>query len=171
MFVGFPTLEHATCSCPCEKHGSQCCLAFRETSPRKDETGLEGRRRYHINTGASDTDTHTWLSGLAALCCHPVSETYRWNDGEGWEGERMCCPYTAYERRTDEGSIGFSLSFVKMQWNCKSNSLFTSFPSHQVSIFTHMHSVPFSAFSMHYARCTSRPWRHTNTRRITDIMQ
>jgi len=52
MFVGFLTLEHATC----EKHGSQCCRAVRETFPRKDETGREGRRRY-INTGASDTDT------------------------------------------------------------------------------------------------------------------
>jgi len=97
------------------------------------------------------------------LCCHPVSETYRWKDGEGWEGERMCCPLTAYGRRTDEGSIGFTLSFVQMQCNCKCSSLFTSFPSHQVSIFTHMHSVHFSAFSMHYALCTSRPWRHTNT--------
>ena len=37
-----------------------------------------------------------------------------------------------------------------MQCNYKCNSLFTSFPSHQVSIFTHMHSVHFSAFSMHY---------------------
>jgi hypothetical protein len=60
MFVGFPTLEHVTYSCPCEKYGSQCCHAFRETFPRKDETGWEGRRRY-INTGASDTDTHVTL--------------------------------------------------------------------------------------------------------------
>jgi len=51
MFVGFPTLEHATYSCPFEKHGSQCCHAVRETFPRKDETGWEGRRRFHINTG------------------------------------------------------------------------------------------------------------------------
>jgi len=58
-----------------------------------------------------------------------------------------------------------------MQCSCKCNSLFTSFPSHQVSISTHMHSVHFSAFSMHYAQCTSCPWRHTNTRRITNITQ
>jgi peptidyl-tRNA hydrolase len=57
MSVGFPTLEHATYSCPCEKHGSQCCHAVGETFPRKDETGFEGRRRY-INTWASDTGTH-----------------------------------------------------------------------------------------------------------------
>jgi hypothetical protein len=50
-----------------------------------------------------------------------------------------------------------------MQCNFKCNSLFTSFPSHQVSISTHMYAVHFSAFSMHYALCTSRPWRHTNT--------
>ena len=50
-----------------------------------------------------------------------------------------------------------------MQCNCKGNSLFTSLPFHQVSISTHMHSVHFSAFSVHYAQCTSRPWRHTNT--------
>jgi hypothetical protein len=37
--------------------------------------------------------------------------------------------------------------------------------------FSHMHSVHFSAFSMHYAQCKSRPWRHTNMRRITDITQ
>jgi hypothetical protein len=61
MFVGFPTLEHATYSSPCQKHESQCCRAVRETSPRKDETDREGRKRYHINTGASDTDTHVTL--------------------------------------------------------------------------------------------------------------
>jgi len=61
MFVEFPTHEHATYSCPCQKHGSQCCYAVRETSPTKDETGCEGRRRYHINTEASDTDTHVNL--------------------------------------------------------------------------------------------------------------
>jgi len=50
-----------------------------------------------------------------------------------------------------------------MQCHCTCNSLSTSFPSHQVSISTHMHSVHFSSFSMHYAQCTSRPWRRTNT--------
>ena len=59
MFVGFPTLEHAIYSCPCGKHGSQCCHAVRETFPRKDGTGW-GRRRY-INTGTTDTDTHVTL--------------------------------------------------------------------------------------------------------------
>ena len=49
-----------------------------------------------------------------------------------------------------------------MQRNCKYNSLFTFFPSHQVSISTHMHSVHFSTFSMHYAQCTSHLWHHTN---------
>jgi hypothetical protein len=59
MFVGFLTLQHATYSCPCEKHGSQCCHAIYKTFPRKDETGWERRRRFHVNTGASDTHTHT----------------------------------------------------------------------------------------------------------------
>jgi len=54
MLVGFPTLEHATYSCPYEKHGSQCCHTVCETFPRKEETGWGGRRRY-INIGASDT--------------------------------------------------------------------------------------------------------------------
>jgi hypothetical protein len=170
MFVGFPTLEHATYSCPCQNQGSQCCHAVRETSPRKDERGWEGRSRYHINMGLP-THTYTWLSGLTPLCCHRVSETYRWKDGKGWWGERMCCPYTAYGRRTDEVSIGFTLSFEQMHCNCNCNLLFISFPSHQVSIFTHMHSVHFSAFSMHYIQCTSRSWRHTNTYHNTDIMQ
>jgi hypothetical protein len=39
MFVGFPTLEHATYSCPCEKYGSQSCHAVCEIFPRKDKTG------------------------------------------------------------------------------------------------------------------------------------
>jgi hypothetical protein len=59
MFVVFPTLEHATYSCPCEKHGSQCCHTVCETFPRKYETGFEGQRRFHVNTEASDTHTHT----------------------------------------------------------------------------------------------------------------
>jgi len=70
IFVGFPTLEHGTYSCPCEKHGSQYCHAVRETFPRKDETGLEGRKRY-INTGASDTDTQVILMvGSTVLSSH-----------------------------------------------------------------------------------------------------
>jgi len=40
-----------------------------------------------------------------------------------------------------------------MQCNCKCNSLVTSFPSHQVSIFTHTHSIHFSAFSLHNPPC------------------
>jgi hypothetical protein len=43
--------------------------------------------------------------------------------------------------------------------NCNCNSLFTSFLSHQVSIFTHMHSVHFSALSMHYPQCKALPVR------------
>jgi hypothetical protein len=42
-----------------------------------------------------------------------------------------------------------------MQYNCKCNSLVTSFPSHQVSIFTHTHSVHFSAFSLHNLPCVT----------------
>ena len=40
-----------------------------------------------------------------------------------------------------------------MQCNYKCNSLFTSFPSHQVSIFRHMHSIHYSAFSLHNPSC------------------
>jgi len=42
-----------------------------------------------------------------------------------------------------------------MQCNCKCNSLVTSLPSHQVSIFTHVHSVHFSAFSLHNSMCVT----------------
>ena len=35
------------------------------------------------------------------------------------------------------------------------NSLVTSFPSHQVFIFTHTHSVHFSAFSLHNPPCVT----------------
>ena len=72
MFVGFPTLEHATYSCPCEKHGSQCCHAVRETFPRKDETGSEGRRRFHVNTGAFDTQAR-------------AREHAHTRDSQGWQ--------------------------------------------------------------------------------------
>jgi hypothetical protein len=58
-------------------------------------------------------------------------------------------------QRTEENSIGFTLSFVQMQCNCKCNSLVTSFPSHQFSIFTHTHSVHFSAFSLHNPPCVT----------------
>ena len=42
-----------------------------------------------------------------------------------------------------------------MQCNCKFNSLVTSIPSHQVSIFTHTYSVHFSAFSLHNPLCVT----------------
>ena len=44
------------------------------------------------------------------------------------------------------------------------NSLFTSFLSHQVPIFAHMHSVHFSAFCMHYPQCTTLTVRTRNCR-------
>jgi len=50
MFVGFPTLKHATCSCPREKHGSQCCHVVRETFPRKDET-VRRSKKVHKHRG------------------------------------------------------------------------------------------------------------------------
>ena len=51
-----------------------------------------------------------------------------------------------YGIRTDKGSICFS-SYL---YNC--NSLFTRLLSHHVFVFTHMLSVHFSAFFMHYPR-------------------
>ena len=36
-----------------------------------------------------------------------------------------------------------------MQCNCMCNSLVTFFSSHQVSIFTHAHSIHFCVFSLH----------------------
>jgi len=48
-----------------------------------------------------------------------------------------------------------------MQCNC--NSLFTSFPSHQVSIWTRVHSF-FSALSMHYPQCKALAVRKRNCR-------
>jgi hypothetical protein len=44
---------------------------------------------------------------------------------------------------------------------CKKN---TSFLSDQVFIFTHVHSVHFSAFSMHYPQCKTLPVRTRNCR-------
>jgi len=42
-----------------------------------------------------------------------------------------------------------------MQCNFKSNSLVTSFPSHQVSIFTNTHSFHISAFSLRNPPCVT----------------
>ena len=39
---------------------------------------------------------------------------------------------------------------ARIKCNCSCNSVFTSFLSHQVSIFTHLHSFHFSALCMHY---------------------
>jgi hypothetical protein len=47
-------------------------------------------------------------------------------------------------------------------YNCK--SLFTCFLSDQVFIFTHMLSVYYSAFCMHYPRCNTLPVRTRNCR-------
>jgi hypothetical protein len=41
--------------------------------------------------------------------------------------------------------------------NCNCNCLFTCFLSHKICIFTHMHSVHFTAFFMHYPVCTTPP--------------
>jgi len=57
--------------------------------------------RKHFGFPQTHTQTHTWLSGLAALCCHLVSETSRWNDGKGWKVESMCVP----RQRTEEDRL------------------------------------------------------------------
>jgi len=49
---------------------------------------------------------------------------------------------------------------------CKKN---TSFLSHQVSIFTHVRSVHFSAFSMHYPQCKTLPVRTRNSSATTSF--
>jgi len=55
---------------------------------------------------------------------------------------------------------------------CKKNA---SLLSHQVSIFTHMHSVRFSAFSVHYPLCKTLPVRTRNCRllrcHVRDVTQ
>ena len=59
MFVGFPTLEHATYICPCEKHGSQCCHAVCETFPRKDDRLRTSKKVSCKHWGFRHTHTHT----------------------------------------------------------------------------------------------------------------
>jgi hypothetical protein len=51
-----------------------------------------------------------------------------------------------------------SSTYEKMH-TCKKN---TCFLSHQVSIFTHMHPIHFSAFSMHYPQGKTLPVRTRN---------
>jgi hypothetical protein len=49
-------------------------------------------------------------------------------------------------------NITTTLDKLPLESKCSCNLLFTSFLSHQVSIFTHLHSVYNSALSMHSAR-------------------
>jgi hypothetical protein len=57
---------------------------------QKGRNRLRSLKKVYKHMGCRNRHTHD--SRLAALCCHPVSETSRWNDGKGWEGESMCCP-------------------------------------------------------------------------------
>jgi hypothetical protein len=117
MYVGFPTLEHATYSCPCEKHGSQCCHAVYETFPRKEEKVWEGRRKYHINTGLSDTDKQRDSQGWQHCVVIPLAKRIAETTGKVEKAKECVVPRQSSEGRTDESSIGFTLSFVQMQ--CK----------------------------------------------------
>ena len=48
--------------------------------------------------------------------------------------------------------ITTTLDKLPLESKCSCNSLFTSFLSHRVSIFKHLHSIYFSALSMHYVQ-------------------
>jgi len=116
MFVGFPTLEHATYSCPSEKHGSQWCHAVCETFPRKDETGLEGRRRFHVNTGASDThhtrDSQGWLHCVVI----PLAKHLAGTAGKVEKAKEYVVPRQRTEgRRTNVRSVFVIISINAMQ--------------------------------------------------------
>ena len=60
----------------------------------------------------------------------------------------MCCPQTAYGRRLDRLYVIICIIAVQLQLQ-----FIIHFLSHQVSIFTHMHSVHVSALSVHYPQC------------------
>jgi len=50
MFVGFPTLEHATYICPCEKHGS--VLSYRSQNiSQKGRNRLRGSKKVYKHRG------------------------------------------------------------------------------------------------------------------------
>jgi len=165
MFVGLPTLEHATC--PCEKHGSQCCHAICETFPRKDEAGWVGRR-FHVSMGSSDTRTHT-----GATC--RVGGTVLSSRQQNVSLERLRRWRSVLSVDREQKKDGRRLDKLCVITFRNATQLQVQFIIHFLPVSTgfhfHMHSVHFSVFSVHYAQCTSRPWHHTSTCRITDITQ
>jgi len=163
MFVGFPTLEHATYSCPCEKHESQRCHAVRETFPRKDETGWGGRRRY-INRGFRHRHTrdrqdwqHCVVIPLAKHLAERRERLRRWKVVLSVDRERK-----KDGRKLDRLYVIICINAMQLQ---------VQFISHfyPVSSGFHFHTHTHTFRSL----CTTlrRPWRHTSTRHITDITQ
>ena len=115
--------------------------------------------RKHLGFPQTHTQTHTWLSGLAAVCCHLVSETSRWNDGKGWKVERMCVP----RQRTEEDRL--VLRYYLYKCNVIASAIHYSLPSRLITIpFSHT-CIPFTSPSFlcitHSARHVHyvTPWR------------
>jgi hypothetical protein len=87
------THTHARTHARMRAHDSQCWqvsvivpfeIRFPETTKQVEKVSYKhsGFRHTHTHT---HTHTHAWLSELATLCCHSISETFSWNDREGGE--------------------------------------------------------------------------------------
>jgi len=57
MFVGFPTLEHATYICPCEKHGSVLSCRSQNIS-QKGRNRLRRSKKVYKHRGFRHRHTH-----------------------------------------------------------------------------------------------------------------
>jgi hypothetical protein len=167
MFVWFPTLEHATYSCPCEKHGSQFCHSGRETFTRKDKTGWEGRRKFHINTGGSDIDIHVTVRVGSTV----LSSRERNISLERRERLRRWKNVLFVDREPKENGQSLDRFYViictiAMQLKVQFINHF-----HPVSSGFHFHTHAFTFTSPRFHCTTHRAWRHTIAGRITGITQ
>jgi hypothetical protein len=60
MFVRFPTLEDATYSCPCQKHGSQCCHASETWRDTKKINIFERKVQRRILSSVYNNEKEKW---------------------------------------------------------------------------------------------------------------
>jgi len=91
MFVGSPTIEHATCNMPMWEAWITVLSCRLEIISQRGRNRLRRSKKVTFkHWGLRHTHTHiyTWLSGLAAMCCHAVWKSFPREDETGWEGRR-----------------------------------------------------------------------------------
>ena len=152
MLVGFPNLEHATYSCPCEQHGSVLSCPSRNIS-QKGRNRVRRSNKVYKHRGFRHTcDCQGWQHCLVIPLAKHFTERRerlgRWKNVLSVDRERK-----KDRQRLDRLYVIICINAMQLQVQFISHF----HPSHQVSIFTHTHSIHFSAFSLHNTPCTSHP--------------